>query len=57
MTIILTVLVSRMATAGAAPAVTRLCSGAGRPWAFRRLAQDRIVFNVYEGLEMHGERG
>jgi hypothetical protein len=23
----------------------------------RRLARDRIVFNVYEGLEMHGERG
>jgi hypothetical protein len=22
-----------------------------------RRAQDRIVFNVYEGLEMHGERG
>ena len=30
---------------------------AGRPGAFRRLAQDRVVFNVYEGLEMHGERG
>jgi len=29
----------------------------GPPGAFRRLAQDRIVFNVYEGLEMHGERG
>jgi hypothetical protein len=23
----------------------------------RRLARDRIVFNAYEGLEMHGERG
>ena len=30
---------------------------AGRLGPFRRLAQDRIVFNVYEGLEMHGERG
>jgi hypothetical protein len=30
---------------------------AGPPGAFRRLAQDRIVFNVYEGLEIHGERG
>ena len=38
-------------------AVTRLRCGAGRPGAFRRLAQDRVVFNVYEGLEMHGERG
>jgi len=38
-------------------AVTRLRSGAGRPGAFRRLAQDRIVFNVYGGLEMHGWRG
>jgi hypothetical protein len=31
--------------------------GAGRPGPFRRLAQDRVVFNVHEGLEMHGERG
>ena len=38
-------------------AVTRLRCGAGRPGAFRRLARDRIVFNVYEGLEMHGWRG
>jgi hypothetical protein len=30
---------------------------AGRLGSFRRLAQDRVVFNVYEGLEMHGERG
>jgi serine/threonine protein phosphatase PrpC len=30
---------------------------ADRLWAFRRLTQDRIVFNVCEGLEMHGERG
>lgn len=57
MTILLTVLVSRMATAWAARAVTRSCSGAGRFGAFRRLAQDGIVFNVCEGLEMHGERG
>ena len=31
-----------------------------RSWSPRppgRRAQDRIVFNVYEGLEMHGERG
>ena len=30
---------------------------AGRLGAFRRLAQDGIVFNVNEGLETHGERG
>jgi hypothetical protein len=38
-------------------AVTRWRAGAGRPGAFRCLAQDRIFFNVYEGLGMHGERG
>jgi len=38
-------------------AVTRWRSGAGRPGAFRRLARDRIVFNVYGGLEMHDWRG
>lgn len=38
-------------------AATRLRSGAGRPGAFRRLARDRIVFNVYGGLEIHGWRG
>jgi hypothetical protein len=56
MAILLTVLVSRMATAWAARTVTRSCSGPVVS-GFRRLAQDRIVFNVYEGLEMHGERG
>jgi hypothetical protein len=38
-------------------AVMRLRSGAGHPGAFRRLARDTMVFNVYGGLEMHGERG
>jgi hypothetical protein len=38
-------------------AVTCWRSGAGRPGAFQRLARDRIVFNVYGGLEMHGWRG
>ena len=27
------------------------------PRPLGRRAQDRIVFNAYEGLEMHGERG
>ena len=30
---------------------------AGRLGAVRRLAQDGMVFNICEGLEMHGERG
>jgi hypothetical protein len=40
-----------------ARAVTPLFSGAGRLGESRRWAPDRVVFNVYEGLEMHGERG
>ena len=57
MTILLTVLVSRLAAAWMARAVTPSCSGAGRLGDSRRWAPDRVIFNVYEGLEMHGERG
>jgi hypothetical protein len=57
MRILPAVLVSRMAMARAARTVTRLFSGRVVPGALQRLAQDRVVFNVYEGLEMHGERG
>ena len=38
-------------------AVTRLRCGAGRLGDSPHWAQDRMVFNVYEGLEMHGWRG
>ena len=57
MPILLTVVVSRVAAAWTAGAVTPLCSGAGSLGDSRRWAPDRMVFNVYEGLEMHGERG
>jgi hypothetical protein len=36
---------------------TRSCSRDCRLGAFRRLIHGRMVFNVDEGLEMHGERG
>jgi hypothetical protein len=57
MPILLTVVVSRVAAAWTAGAVTPSCSGACRLGDSRRWAPDRTVFNVYEGLEMHGERG
>lgn len=57
MTILLTVLVSRVAAAWTARDVTPSGSGAGRLGDSRRWSPDRVVFNAYEGLEMHGERG
>ena len=56
MTILLTVLVSRMATAWAARTVTRSCSGPVVS-GLAALSAGQDCFNIYEGLEMHGERG